>query len=176
MFQKAKRSHKQQHLLQIKKLRNKVVTMLRQEKIKYYNSLSGADNKSFWKTMKCLNKKEDTIPSLQEGNIQGVNAKEKSDMLNTLFSMCWNTSEPPLFEADNTTYSENAHNHSLSLDNLLYTQEQVLHLLRNLDTGKANGPDNISAHMLKETASSIAPSLTCLFNYQGSTSKAMEDC
>jgi hypothetical protein len=48
MFQKAKRSHKQQHLLQFKKLRNKVVTMLRQEKI----SLSGADNKTFWKTMK----------------------------------------------------------------------------------------------------------------------------
>jgi hypothetical protein len=45
MFQKAKRSHK---LLQFKKLRNKVVTMLRQEKI----SLSGADNKTFWKTMK----------------------------------------------------------------------------------------------------------------------------
>jgi hypothetical protein len=39
-----------------------------------------------------------------------------------------------------------------------------IHLLRNLDTGKANGPDNISARMLKETASSIAPSLTCLFN------------
>ena len=85
-------------------------------------------------------------------------------MLNTFFSMCWNNSEPSLFEADNTTYSENAHNHSLSLDDLLCTQEQVLNLLRNLDTGKANGPDNISARMLKETASSIAPSLTCLFN------------
>ena len=81
-------------------------------------------------------------------------------MLNTFFSMCWNTSEPPLFEADNTTYFENAHNHSLSLDDLLCTQEQVLHLLRSLDTGKVNGPDNISARMLKETASSIAPSLT----------------
>ena len=161
MFQKAKRRHKQQHLLQFKKIRNKVVTMLRQEKIKYFNSLSGADNK---KTMKCLNKKEDLIPSLQEGNIQAINAKEKSDMLNTFFPMCWNNSEPPLFEADNTTYSENAHNHSLSLDDLLCTQEQVLHHLRNLDTGKANGPDNISARMLKETASSIAPSLTCLFN------------
>ena len=78
--------------------------------------------------------------------------------------MCWNNSEPPLFEADNTTYSENAHNHSLSLDDLLCTQELVLHLLRNLDIGKTNGPDNISARMLKETASSIAPSLTCLFN------------
>ena len=63
--------------------------------------------------------KKNTIPSLQEGNIQAINAKAKSDMLNTFFSLCWNNSEPPLFEADNTTYSENAHNHSLSLDDLL---------------------------------------------------------
>ena len=116
--------------------------------------------------MKCLNKKEDTIPSLQEGNSKAISAKEKSDMLNTFFSTCWNSSEPPLCElaTDDSTYFENVHNHSMSLDDLLCTQEQVLHLLRNLDTGKANGPDNISARMLKETASSIVPSLTRLFN------------
>ena len=164
MFRKAKRSHKKQHLLQFKKLRNECVTMLRQEKLKYFNSLSGASNKTFWKTMKCLNKKEDTIPSLQEGNNQAINDKEKSDMLNMFFSLCWNSSEPPLFEADDTTHCENSRTNFLSLEDLLCTHEQVLHLLRCLDTGKANGPDNISACMLKETASSIAPSLTHLFN------------
>ena len=85
-------------------------------------------------------------------------------MLNMFFSLCWNSSEPPLFEANDTTYCENSQTNFLSLDDLLCTQEQVLHLLRCLDTGKANGPDNISARMLKETASSIAPSLTHLFN------------
>ena len=37
-------------------------------------------------------------------------------------------------------------------------------LLASLDTTKSNGPDNISARMLKATASSITPSVAALFN------------
>ena len=37
-------------------------------------------------------------------------------------------------------------------------------LLKSLDVSKANGPDGISARMLKFTAHAIAPSLTRLFN------------
>ena len=36
--------------------------------------------------------------------------------------------------------------------------------LQSLDVSKASGPDKVSARMLKETASSIAPSITNLFN------------
>ena len=42
--------------------------------------------------------------------------------------------------------------------------EEVQWFLETLDTTKANGPDGISAWMLKETALSIAPSVTKLFN------------
>ena len=49
-------------------------------------------------------------------------------------------------------------------DEILCSEEEVLQLLSNLDVSKANGPDNISAHMLKATTSSIAPSVTLLFN------------
>ncbi len=38
-------------------------------------------------------------------------------------------------------------------------------MLKSLDTSKANGPDGISARMLKSTADVIAPSVTKLFNY-----------
>ena len=44
------------------------------------------------------------------------------------------------------------------------TVKYVEHQLQKLDTSKANGPDGISAKMLKETARSIAPSVTKLFN------------
>ena len=37
-------------------------------------------------------------------------------------------------------------------------------LMSNLDITKANGPDDISARMLKETALSITPIVTHLFN------------
>ena len=40
----------------------------------------------------------------------------------------------------------------------------MCHLLKQLDKAKATGPDGISARMLKETASTIAPSVTELFN------------
>ncbi|CAB4035969.1 Hypothetical predicted protein [Paramuricea clavata] len=42
--------------------------------------------------------------------------------------------------------------------------EEVLSLLSALSTGKATGPDGISARLLKECADVIAPSLTELFN------------
>ena len=46
-----------------------------------------------------------------------------------------------------------------------------MELLCALDTSKANGPDNISAKMLKSTAVSIAPVLTKLLNLSITTGK-----
>ena len=46
----------------------------------------------------------------------------------------------------------------------LCTEEEVYSLLSTLDTTKANGHDHISARMLKETALSITPAVTELFN------------
>ena len=48
--------------------------------------------------------------------------------------------------------------------NSFYTIDEVLFLIKSLDLSKANGPDGISAQMLKGTAHSIARSLTKLFN------------
>ena len=47
---------------------------------------------------------------------------------------------------------------------ILHTEEQVMELLCSLDTTKSTGLDGVSALMLKQTAFSIAPSLTKLFN------------
>ena len=63
MFQKAKQSCKELHFL----------------KFKYFNTLSGANWKDFWKTVKLL---QTTIPSLHHNNIQAVDDKVKSNLLN----------------------------------------------------------------------------------------------
>jgi len=47
---------------------------------------------------------------------------------------------------------------------LLCATEEVEHFLLTLDKSKAMGPDVVSATMLKCTATSIAPSVTLLFN------------
>ena len=49
-------------------------------------------------------------------------------------------------------------------DELLCTEEEVFDLLSGLDCSKANGHDDISARMLKETATSITSAVTELFN------------
>jgi len=49
-------------------------------------------------------------------------------------------------------------------EDFLCTVVEVQWLINRLDTAKSNGPDGISARMLKAGASSIAPSVTKLFN------------
>ena len=78
MFRKAKRTQKSKHLLKYKKLRNLVVSLVRQERERYFNSLHSASNKTFWKTMKLLKKNQVTIPSLQHDNIEVKSDKEKT--------------------------------------------------------------------------------------------------
>ena len=51
-----------------------------------------------------------------------------------------------------------------SLDEMNCTISQVEQLLQGLEASKACGLDKISAQMLKHTASSIAPSVTKLFD------------
>ena len=54
--------------------------------------------------------------------------------------------------------------HQSDFEDMYCTIEEVQHSLQSLDVSKASGPDKVSARMLKETASSIAPSITNLFN------------
>ena len=81
-------------------------------------------------------------------------------MLNNYFAKCWNLSQPPLSE----TSSDDIASTNDDNDLLFCSTEETESFLLTLDTSKATGPDNISARMLKETATSIAPSLTKLFN------------
>ena len=88
-------------------------------------------------------------------------------MLNNFFSSCFNQSIPPITPTCDYERLE-------QIDcppELLCTEDEVLELLLALDTSKANGPDNISAKMLKSTAVSIAPVLTKFFNLLITTCK-----
>ena len=81
-------------------------------------------------------------------------------MLNSFFGECLNQSLPPL---DFSVLDELDHTQECR-EELLCSVDEVQWLLGTLDTTKSNGPDGVSAQMLKATASSIAPSVTKLFN------------
>ena len=85
----------------------------------------------------------------------------KAKTLNNFFSDCFNLGVLPLSEYDKHIYSEV--NSSECPSELLCTEEEVLELLLTLDTTKANGPDKISATMLKATSHSVAKGITLLF-------------
>ena len=83
---------------------------------------------------------------------------DKAAVLNNFFYECFNSTLPPLPThvswLDPVNFPED----------LLCTEDVTIELITKLEISKATGPDNISARMLKETATSIASSLTKLFN------------
>ena len=159
-YQRAKRSSDPSQLALYKTLRNKVVDMLRSAKRDFFNSLLPSNSKQFWKVVKLVNKQHTQIPSLYFEQSEATTHREKADMLNSFFSKCWNYSIAPLHNQAKIYFDCS----SICPDYLLCTVEEVIHLIKGLDTSKSNGPDGISAQMLKSTALSIAPPLTQLFN------------
>ena len=159
-FQAAKRSAKPAQYSKFRRLGNKVVKMIQNAKSSYFKNLNPSNKKQFWKAVKYLNKQQSTIPTLHHHDTAAESNSEKASLLNECFSACFNRDTPPLSSADDDHHT--AH-FSPCPDELLCTAEEVI-LMMYLDPSKANGPDGISAQMLKGTAHSIASSLTKLFN------------
>ena len=59
--------------------------VLRTAKQKYFDSLTSANSKQFWKTVKLVNKQEGSISALSQDNVNAVTDEEISNMLNTYF-------------------------------------------------------------------------------------------
>ena len=157
MFQKAKRSNQASDHTKYRQMRNKITALIRSAKRQYFAMLNVSDTRQVWKAYKAIHKQFNSVPNLVHDGIEGNTDIEKADLLNQFFSTCWNTEVPPLIYGTD--------DHSISCpDELLCSEEEVLHFLMQLDTTRATGPDNIPAQMLKETARAIIPSLTKLFN------------
>ena len=124
--------------------RNRTLAELRAAKKAYFRKLNPRDPKSFWKAVKFLAKKPQSIPTLIQGDTTVTTDYGKANLLNTFFHSCFNTSHPPIT-------SHSLHNFECSEEHLC-TEEEVFDLLSSLDTTKASGPDGLSARMLKSTA------------------------
>ena len=91
---------------------------------------------------------------------------QKAECLNDFFSSCFNNSHPPLTQSHSRSSSETP-----CLPEMFCTVTEVEQFLQDLEVSKASGPDKISSRMLKMTATSIAPSITELFNLSICTGK-----
>ena len=113
--------------------------MVKRGKRDYLNNLKSASSKDFWKAAKNLNGSQCTIPTLNHSGETATSDNEKATMLNNFFSSCFNHSIPPISPSSG---SERPNPIDFPPE-LLCTEDEVLELLRALDTSKANGPDNI---------------------------------
>ena len=68
-----------------KQLRNKVVAQLKHAKRDFFTNLHPRNQKEFWKVVKSLNSKQNTLPILVSGNITATSNLDKANLLNTTF-------------------------------------------------------------------------------------------
>ena len=158
LFKQAKKSGSMSLTRKYKHMRNKVTSMIRKAKADHIRSIE-ADPKKFWKAVKHLGKQKTSIPMLSCNGTTACSSSEKANMLNDHFSQCFNRSMPALTSDDVDQIDAPS-----CPDEFLCSVDNVASMLLNLEIDKSNGPDGISARMLKHTASSIAPSVANLFN------------
>ena len=154
-----------------KQTRNKVNNMKKQAKEIFYNNIeftlndaSSCNPRQYWKIVKTLIKNNsltcDFIPPLLN-EIDGTYSftdTEKANNLNTYFSSV-STIDDSQARLPHFNSKTNAHLH-----NIIITEQDVIDILANLNINKANGPDEISHRMLKETRFSICTPLSIIFN------------
>ena len=152
-------------------MRNRVTSELRQAKRNFFQLIDPKKPKEFWKAVKFLNKQQSSVPSLtdEDGN-EAHTSFQKADMLNSFFSKCFNPLSAPLDESGS---GKPSHLDEFP-DELFCDVDRVHELLLGLDTSKSNGPDGISARMLKQTAASIAPSITQFIDQIRQSSASVE--
>ena len=170
LFRIAKSSGRSSDRTKYNRKRNHVVDMIRESKKTYFNNnLNSVNTKSFWKTVRMLNKNDaSSIPALSDGGLIAETSQAKAAFLNNFFYTCFNHKRPPL----RNSQSEFSYQ-SLSSTNcpteFLSSEESVMNMLIELDTTKSTGNDGISPKMLKCTSVSIARTLSDLFNMSIST-------
>ena len=145
--------------------RNKVTDLVRNSKTDYSKNLASSLNqgnlssKQWWKVTKQFLKqnKDSDIPILIQNGNHYSSSDDKANVLNNFFSAQstvddTNATLPP-FEPPDTSINE-----------IVISQEDVMDILKLLDTNKASGPDLVSPKLLKEGASVLSLHLCKLFN------------
>ena len=150
-----------------RKKKNEVIAAVRKAKKSYLEKLTQktSDNydstKTWWKVTKTFlnSKKQSEIPPLFYNNSFYENPQEKVEIFNDFFASQFDlndsgTSIPDLIGDPNQNI----------IENIELSENEVIDILKSLDTSKSSGPDFISPKMLKIGASELANPLCKLFN------------
>ena len=165
LHHKAKTTNSLNDWATFRAVRNTYTTALReakaQHKEKLATSLHGTQNinpKNWWHIAKSFmgKTKSSSIPPMIDGNKTYFDSKDKANAFNKAFLSFSDIDD------SKTQLPEFSYKTDSRLEDIQTTEQEVQDILKSLDISKATGPDGISARMLKETSSTITPSLTKL--------------
>ncbi|MEW8545280.1 MAG: reverse transcriptase family protein, partial [Candidatus Thiodiazotropha sp.] len=150
-----------------KKLRNSVVSEIRNSKKAYFDKLEhilnseNVNSKLFWKTSKqvlSIHRCSTKIPTLLSCGEIAESDIQKANMLNDYFS-----SQTVVNDA-NKMCPQHTFVQSSTLSSINITTQEVKDILDNLDVTKACGPNHLSPRLLKEGSNILANPLSIIFN------------
>ena len=113
--------------------------------------------KKFWSFVKSLKKDASGINTLRENGILKTDTLDKANICNRQFQSAFTR------ESDDEIPSKGTSPFT-AMGEITVDPKGVIKLLNNLNIHKAPGPDGLSARVLKECSSEIAPVLTYIFN------------
>ena len=117
--------------------------------------------KTYWKVLKSVigTKVNHSIPPLMVNDQPITNTKDKCEIFNQYFVE--QSTQPPIPDGFALPPVLKP---PYSLTHITVSDNEVFKILKSLNVAKANGPDNISNKLLRETATAIASPLASIFN------------
>ena len=136
-------------------------------KERYYSKLSAKltnnkiNPKCYWTILKTFlnNKKIPCIPPLIHNNQFVTDFKEKCELFNSFFAK-----QCSLIETGSTLPTQFTLKTNKSLNNINFSESDILKVIRNLDPNKAHGHDEISIRMLQICDKTICKPLYLIFS------------
>lgn len=161
LYKKAKRSNNEDHWIAYRNLNNLLKRKCNLQRWKYLESLAGKlkveDNpKPFWNYVKSLGKRTSNLVLLKEGNIEVTRDQDIAACMNDYFSKVFTSEQDTVPGYDYVTFEK--------LNKMTCSIEEVTNHLRTLNQNKSPGPDQISPHIVKQSAIELSISLCNLFN------------
>ena len=129
-------------------------------------------NKKLWTFIKHRKTDSIDIAPLKENGLLKDTSREKAEILNAQFSSVFTTDDPSDFP-DQTPWHEDLRHPDIA--DIQISEDGVEKLLKDLNPHKAMGPDGLHPRILKQLASTIAPTLQVIFQKSINTGRVPSD-
>lgn len=149
-------------------LRKRHKDLCRKIKSRYLSNIENnisSNPKNFWSHVKSSNTSQGIPKCMYFEELKASNGTEIANLFSKYFSSVFSKPSDPL-----TLDPTDVGNHTSNISNIEVTREIVLKYLKEIDTNKGAGPDEIPSIFIKQCAHNLALPLSLIFN------RSLTDC